>query len=220
MSKVIVQNLNSLSWFCALLRGINRHYKQFGEPLQGVLIHGVDSSKIDNSKEQNRSSISNWSESFSNNIDFSLSDLRLLHSDVNFIRSLFRFIKNDNQLIIKQDIGNVVELGKSGQDLVLQFKHSLCSLSVLSNDLFFLSLEVWHFLSNKLVKHLLFKTEWSNSEVEDRYLDRGFWRVMWVWNGGGHEESEVFVILYLLLSDSQVTTLVYLLKQDWLKCWI
>jgi len=75
-------------------------------------------------------------------------------------------------------------------------------------------------LTNEFIQHLLLETEWSNGEVKDTNLYRSLWGVVRVWNGCSHEESEVFVVLYLLLSNSQVSTLVDLLKQNWFKSWI
>lgn len=88
------------------------------------------------------------------------------------------------------------------------------------HDLFFLLLKFGHFLSDELVKHLLFKPEWSNSEVKNSYLDGGLWRVMGVWKSSCHQELEFRIIGNTLVTQTKGTRFVNLFQKNWLKGWI
>jgi len=91
---------------------------------------------------------------------------------------------------------------ESLQNTVLNVTSGLSSLCVLDNDLFLLLLEVWHLNRDKLVKHLLFETERSNSKVEDADLNLGFRCVVRVRDRGSHKELEVVVPWNGLITES------------------
>jgi len=60
----------------------------------------------------------------------------------------------------------------------------------LLDDHILLLLKIRHFLRNKLIQHLLLKTERSDGEVQNRNLDSCLRRVVRIRDSSGHEELE------------------------------
>ena len=81
-------------------------------------------------------------------------------------------------------------------------------------------MHLWHLEVHEKVEHLLFETIRRNREVENGHLDTGLWRVVWVWQGSGHEEFETERVLDDTLSnlDGVVCALLgQLLEKNWLQ---
>jgi len=217
LCEMIIQVLYSVIWFWTLRTIINTLSKQIREPLQRVLIHRINYGQINDCKEENWSPVSNRSVNFSGLIDLFLGNLRLFHSDIDFIRSLFRLFQNFNKLIIFKNVCNLSILGQSNKDLVFNFSQNLGRLGVLLDNVILLLLKIWHFLRHELIEHLLFKTERSNGEVENGNLHWSLGWIVRVGNGCCHEEFEGVVPRNTLISKLKRACLINLLQKNRLK---
>lgn len=70
--------------------------KQVVEPLEGVLIHGVDGGQVQDAEEQQARSKCNWSITVSNYVDLVFSHFAVFHSLVNFLGKLLTRLQLDN----------------------------------------------------------------------------------------------------------------------------
>lgn len=172
---MIIEELDSLLWFVALWTVVYTLSEQIRKPLQRVLIHWIDDGQVNDGEEEDGSTIGHWSVDFSSLIDFLLSHLGLLHSDVDFVGGLLTLLKHLDQLVVLKNVCNLGILCQSNKDLILNFSEDLSRLGILLDDVVLLLLELWHLLRHKLIEHLLFKTEGCDSEVENRDFDSCLW---------------------------------------------
>lgn len=125
-----------------------------------------------------------------------------------------------DKLVIFQDVGNLLIFCQTDKYIIFDLLQCLCSLSILLDDLLFLLLKFWHFLTDELVEHLFLETERCDGEVENGYLHRSLGRVVGVWKRCCHQELELGIVWNCLITKTERSTLVHLLEKNWLKCWV
>lgn len=81
--EIVVQVEDSLDHVVGGHGVLHSHTEQDLEPLQRVLIHGINDGQVDYAEEEEGGAVGHRAETFSSHIDFFLSNFRFLHSDVN-----------------------------------------------------------------------------------------------------------------------------------------
>jgi len=191
---VVVQVHNSHEVIVVLLRVLNRRGEQVSEPLQRVLIHGINDGQIDNREEENLGAVGNGPEVLTRLVNLFLSDSSLSLSDLDIVRGNLGVIKHVDERVIFKDLLDLRVLGQVVQDLLFNLSQSLGSLRILLHNSVLLLLEVGHLLHHKLIEHLLLQSLRRDSKVKNGDLNLGFGRVGRVRKSSGHEESEVMVV--------------------------
>lgn len=81
---MVVQVVDSQEMVVALLRVLNGTAEEVGEPLERVLVHGVDDGQLDNGEEEELSAVCDRAEVLTRLVDLPLSDcgLGLAHLDI------------------------------------------------------------------------------------------------------------------------------------------
>jgi hypothetical protein len=80
------------------------------------------------------------------------------------------------------------------KNLVFQIICNLSILGVALDDFILLLCQVWELNLNQLIEHLLLEAKLSDSKVQDTDLYLSLWAVMRIWQGGGQEELECFIV--------------------------
>jgi len=217
---VVIQILNARLRIVRFGRVFDGIAKQVGEPLQRVLVHGVDDSQVHDGEEQDLSAEGNWPEAFARVVNLLLSDGGVGLADVDVIGSHFRLVQHVDEGVIFEDLLDLRVLGQVVQDLFLDFSEGLGGLSVLNNDLVLFLLKVRHLHHDELVEHLFFEAVRGDGEVKNVDLHLGLRRVTGVRQVGHHEELEVIVVGNGLISNPERTGFVNQLRENGLPCWI
>lgn len=152
-SEEVVQQFDSLQSITRLRfrRGVDGRSKQSRKPLQRVLIHWIDFGKVNDCEEEDRSAICNWSIKFSCLVDLNFSNLGLFLSHLDVFRSGRSIVKNVNEFVIFKNISNILILGQTNENVVLNLFKCFGCLRILLHNGFLLLLKFGHFLTNKLV---------------------------------------------------------------------
>lgn len=79
---------------------LDANHEQPREPLQRILVHGVDQRKVDYAEEQERGAVGHWTIPLASLIDLFLSDFALLYSLVNLLTGFLGVRKLVNQRFI------------------------------------------------------------------------------------------------------------------------
>jgi hypothetical protein len=87
-SEVVIEVFDSLFGIWVLSAVVYALTKEVGEPLQRVLIHGVDDGQINDREEEDGGSVCDGSVDLARLVDLLLGDLGLLHAHVDLIRGL------------------------------------------------------------------------------------------------------------------------------------
>lgn len=76
-------------------------------PLERVLIHRIDSYKLENAKEEDRGSICNWTISFSSFINFNFCFFGIFDSLINFSSEFLGVLKLIDESFVKKNVCDV-----------------------------------------------------------------------------------------------------------------
>ena len=175
---MIIQTLNTHGWLLILARRvINGATKELGEPLEGVLIHRINDSEVNDSEEENLGPVSDLPVFFSGLINLFFGYGRLLQTHADVIGGDLRVIQDHNELVGFQDCSDVIIPGETFQDLLFNLKQISCPLCILLHNYILSLLLLGHLLDDELVEHLFLKTFRRNGKVEQRDLDLSLWRV-------------------------------------------
>lgn len=99
-SEMVVQMLNPSLVVRCFSRIIYWASIKISEPLQRVLIHGIDQRQVNNREEQSLGSEGNWSEDFTLDVDVLFFFCWLFYSDIDVIRDNFGLSQNIDYLIV------------------------------------------------------------------------------------------------------------------------
>jgi len=170
--------------------------------LQRVLVHRVDSRKVENAEVQQAGSEGHRAIALSGLIDFGLGYLGVFDSLVDLgCEFLARLQLVDQRLVHQNLINAALRLGKRSEDRVLDVQQFLLIGRVLFHDFSLFLLQVGVLDGDDLGQHLLLEAAGSDGEVDDGNLHKGFRGVVGIGQCGRHEELEGVVVGESLVSD-------------------